>query len=199
MFDLTTLIIGLPIILITITIHEYAHAKVADMLGDPTPRLSGRLSLNPIVHIDPIGLLMLVLVRFGWAKPVPVNQYNFREPTRDMALVGFAGPAANFFTAWALAMVMRFIPLDLTDRSIFLLSILGYCIWINLALGLFNLIPVPPLDGSRILPLFLPPRYHYYLTQLETHGFIILLIILIFPGTSYLLVSLVNFLYGLLT
>src|SRR3989338_11003424 len=96
MFDVSFLVISLPILLVVITVHEFSHALVADRLGDPTPRLAGRLTLNTIAHIDPIGLLMLVLVRFGWAKPVPINPYNFRNPRQGSLLVSLAGPASNF-------------------------------------------------------------------------------------------------------
>jgi len=153
MFDPTFLLVSLPILLITISIHEYSHAKVADILGDPTPRLAGRLTLNPISHIDPFGLLALVLVRFGWAKPVPVNPYNFKNPRGGELLVSLAGPLSNFLLAWVLAIIYKNVPLPNND---FLSMIISYTIWINLSLAVFNLIPIPPLDGSHILE-YSPP------------------------------------------
>ena len=193
MFDLGFLIISLPIILVTITIHEFAHAKVADMLGDPTPRMAGRLTLNPISHIDPIGFLMLIMVRFGWAKPVPINPYNFSDPRRGSLLVSLAGPFSNFIFAFILARLYRLLPISYGDL---LPAIISYTIWINLALGVFNLIPVPPLDGSHVLEYFLP--YHqlenYY--RLQQYGFIILITIILFG--SPMLIAVIEFLYRLL-
>jgi Zn-dependent protease len=191
MFDLSSLIYTIPIILITITIHEFAHGKVADLLGDPTPRLSGRLTLNPIKHIDPIGFLMLILVRFGWAKPVPINPRNFINPLKGMAAVGAAGPLSNFTLAWILAVIIKFIPFDYNSTTI-----MHYAVWINVALAVFNLLPVPPLDGSRILAFFLPYRYTYILDYLEQYGFMIL-ILFIFLFQDIIL-SLINFFYHLI-
>lgn len=196
--QLQYLVFWIPIILITITIHEFAHAKVADMLGDPTPRYAGRLTLNPIKHIDPLGLLMLILVRFGWAKPVPVNPYNFKDPARGMAMVAFAGPLSNLFTAWLLASLTKFVLIYIGIAEVpLVLGLIQYAIWINIALALFNLIPIPPLDGGNILQAFLPPRYAYVLRGLERYGFIIL-IAFIFLGGLQILVSLVNLIYQLL-
>src|SRR3989344_5157513 len=111
MFDVSFLILTLPVLLIVITVHEFSHALVADRLGDPTPRLAGRLTLNPVAHIDPIGLLMLILVRFGWAKPVPINPYNFKNPRQGSLLVSLAGPGSNFILAWIIAVFFRIYPL----------------------------------------------------------------------------------------
>ena len=148
MYNFGFMLISVPILLVVITIHEFAHAKVADILGDPTPRLAGRLTLNPLSHIDPIGLLMLFLVRFGWAKPVPINPYNFRDPRRGTIYVSLAGPFSNFFFAWIIAILYKTLPLPYNSTLSMMFS---YAIWISLALGVFNLIPVPPLDGSKVL------------------------------------------------
>jgi len=191
MFDPTFLIIGIPVILLTITIHEYSHAKVADILGDPTPRLSGRLSLNPISHIDPIGFLMLMIVRFGWAKPVPINPNHFKNPKRDMVYVSLAGPLSNFFFAWILAIILKNTPISFG-------GILQYAIWLNLGLAVFNLIPIPPLDGSKILEGILPDQYYEYFRAIDQYGFFILILVILFPGTSELLMSTVQFMYTLL-
>lgn len=193
MFDLGFIIISLPILLITITIHEFAHGFVADKLGDPTPRLAGRLTLNPIAHIDPIGLLMLILVRFGWAKPVPINPYNFKNPRQGSLFVSLAGPASNFLFAWVLAIFYKTLPLSYGDL---LASVLSYAIWINLALGVFNLIPVPPLDGSHVLEYFLPAHQLEIMYRLQQYGLFILIFILMFA--SPILVAVIEFLYRLL-
>ena len=193
MYDLSFLIITLPIILVTITIHEFSHAKVADVLGDPTPRLAGRLTLNPIAHIDPIGFLMLILVRFGWAKPVPINPYNFKDPRSGSLFVSLAGPVSNFLFAWVIAILYRTMPLAYGDL---LSQILSYTIWINLALGVFNLIPIPPLDGSHILEFFLPASQLENWYRLQQYSLMILLFIIVFG--SPILMTVIDFFYRLL-
>ncbi len=190
MFSLEFLLISLPILLVTITIHEFAHALVADRLGDPTPRLAGRLTLNPISHIDPIGFLALILVRFGWAKPVPINPYNFKNVRQGTMLVSLAGPLSNFFAAWVLAVIFKNVPL--AEYSV-VRQVLDYAIWINIALAVFNLIPIPPLDGSKIFDQFIPYRYMEFLRQ---NGLLILLVFIMFG--SPLLFAVVNFIYNLL-
>jgi len=179
------------VVLLSISIHEFSHALVADRLGDPTPRLAGRLTLNPIAHIDPLGLLALLLVRIGWAKPVPINPYNFKNPNQGMMLTGLAGPASNLFLAWVLAIVLKNVPIR-TDIWIMALQ-MG--ISINLALMIFNLLPVPPLDGSRIYTQYLPAEWQY---NLEKYGIFILIGIILFPPTQEILFFLINFIYRLL-
>jgi Zn-dependent protease len=188
-------IIFIIIILFAITVHEFSHAAAAELMGDPTPRLAGRLSLNPIKHIDPIGFLMLLLVRFGWAKPVPINPYNFKDPVRGEMVVSFAGPASNFLSAWLAAMVIRFFPVIILTNGYVQRGVSDF-IWINLALAIFNLLPIPPLDGSHILEPFMPFEFRQ---MLEQYGFFILIFILIFPPTSYILLYVINSLFRLLT
>jgi Zn-dependent protease len=183
------------IILIAITIHEFSHAAAAELLGDPTPRLAGRLSLNPINHIDPIGFIMLLLVRFGWAKPVPINPYNFRDPIKGEMVVSFAGPASNFLAAYLAAALIRVFPIIVLSNGYVQRAVSDF-IWLNLALAVFNLLPVPPLDGSHILEPFIP---EYYRQMLEQYGFFILIFILVFPPTSYILFYVINFLFKLIT
>jgi len=179
------LIIQLPILLISLTVHEFSHGYVAYILGDDTAKRAGRLTLNPISHIDPIGLLMLFIARIGWAKPVPINPYNFQNYKRDTALTAAAGPVANFTLAILLSVVFNLIknfnPEIMDYASNFtqlLLWMLVYAILINLALGLFNLIPIPPMDGSKILGGFLSDEAYYKYTAKERQGAQILMIIL---------------------
>lgn len=188
---LLSLLIFVGVILVSLAIHEYAHAKVADVLGDPTPRMAGRLTLNPIAHIDPVGLLALIIFRIGWAKPVPINSYNFKNPERGMLLCGLAGPVSNFFMAWFFAVLLKTVPIS----SELWTEVLQNAIFINLALMIFNLLPIPPLDGSRIFTQYLP--YDVQMS-LENYGFLILVAILFFPPTQQLLFFLINFAYSLL-
>jgi len=188
-------VIFIIVILFAITIHEFSHAAAAEMLGDPTPRLAGRLSLNPIKHIDPIGFIMLLLVRFGWAKPVPINPYNFKHPVKGEMVVSFAGPASNFLVAWLTASLIKLFPVIVLSSG-YVHRALSDFIWINLALAIFNLIPVPPLDGSHILEPFIPYQWKRIFEQ---YGFFILIFILIFPPTAYALLYVISFLFRLIT
>jgi Zn-dependent protease len=180
------IIIQLPILLITLTIHEFSHGYVAFLLGDDTAKRAGRLTLNPISHIDPFGLIMLFIVRIGWAKPVPINPYNFQNYKRDTALSAAAGPAANFIFAIFLSLIFNLLrkadPTILYTASGFTqfwLGMLLYAILINLALGLFNLLPIPPMDGSKILGGFMSDEMYYKYTAQEQRGAQILMIILL--------------------
>ncbi|MBE0446624.1 MAG: site-2 protease family protein [Actinobacteria bacterium] len=154
------------------------HGKVAEILGDSTAREQGRLSLNPIKHLDLMGTLVLIITqRIGWAKPVPVNPYHFRDPIKHMALVGLAGPMANFATAFVLA---RLFYLPLPDIFGLLLAV---TVQLNVILGIFNLLPIPPLDGSKIIPYFLPKTMQQPWYRFEQYGFIILLLLIFMvPG-----------------
>lgn len=189
------MIIFICVILFAITIHEFSHAAAAELLGDPTPKLAGRLSLNPIKHIDPIGFLMLLLVRFGWAKPVPINPYNFKDPVRGEMVVSLAGPASNFLSAYIAAALIRVFPMMVLISPYAHRAVSDF-IWINLALAVFNLLPVPPLDGSHFLEPLIPYEYRQ---MLEQYGFFILIFILIFPPTAYLLLYAISFLFRLIT
>jgi len=194
MFDLQTLILLIPVLLFSLTIHEYAHGWVAYNLGDPTPKLHGRLTLNPIAHLDPMGTLVLIVTRrFGWAKPVPVNPSYFENPRKGMMTVGLAGPLSNFTTAFIIALPIRMGLMPNIPFSLWQMLILA--IQINIALGLFNLIPVPPLDGSKILMGILPPRYDHIYRQMESYG-PILLLLLVFTGMlGRILFPLINIVY----
>ena len=198
MFNILFFVVMIAVILFAITIHEYAHGRVAELFGDPTPRMSGRLTLNPLAHIDPIGFLMLVIVRFGWAKPVPINPNYFRDPEKDMALVALAGPFANFTLAVVIALFFRVIPLPGSEFGYFLSNVFQYAVWINIALGIFNLIPIPPLDGSRLLRALLPYEGQIFVDRMEPYGFFLLIFLILFPGFSSALIFLINYFAGIL-
>ncbi|BAF59418.1 MAG: site-2 protease family protein [Pelotomaculum sp.] len=176
--DLHSIALMLPAVILGLTFHELAHGWTADRLGDHTARHMGRLTINPLAHIDPVGLILLFLAGFGWARPVPVNPYNLKgDIGRGMLLVSLAGPAANMLLAVLSAVVLgAFHDLQLPYFE----QIMFYMVHINVVLCFFNLIPVPPLDGSKILAGILPGRQNWLL-QLEAYG-AILLIILIFTG-----------------
>lgn len=185
----------LPAIILGLTFHEFAHGWAANRLGDRTARDMGRLTINPVAHVDPIGFLLLFLVGFGWAKPVPVNPYNFRgEIKQGMLLVSLAGPATNVLLAIASAVVLG---LFYNQQWPYFVEIMDKMIVINIVLAVFNLIPVPPLDGSKILAGILPGRQEW-LEQLERFG-PILLIVLLFTGViGYVFSFLVNPIYRVL-
>ncbi len=169
-------LLGIPAILIAITLHEYAHGKMAAVLGDPTPAAQGRLSFNPIKHLDVMGSLMLVLVGFGWAKPVQVNPFHFKiDRQKGMMIVGLAGPGMNILVALAAG-----IGYNLFGNIVALAIFFSYLIWFNVMLAVFNMIPLPPLDGSKVLMGVLPRRSLTFFHTLEMYGPIILLVLLIF-------------------
>lgn len=185
---LQSLILKIPALLLAVTIHELAHGYTAERLGDPTPRLEGRLTLNPLPHIDPFGALAFVIAGFGWAKPVNVEPRYFRRPVRDMALVGAAGPVSNFLTAFAVLLALEAL-LRLGAPSFVAAPLLGVLRWaylFNLALGIFNLIPLPPLDGGHLLPYILPRGAYWVLDSLRQYGFLILLLLVFSGATRYL-------------
>jgi len=197
-------ILAAVILLYSIILHELAHAFAADKLGDPTAKYAGRLTLNPIPHLDPVGTILPLLlmlssspVVFGWARPVPINPYNFREMKKGILIVSAAGVAANLFIAWALATIFKFMPpIVLSDQ--FLVSVIGFAVRMNVVLAVFNLIPIPPLDGSKILFSLLPGEHGETIYFLEKYGFFILLFILVFPPTALLISSMIDYVYGLL-
>jgi len=166
-------------LVIAVTIHEFAHAFIADKLGDPTPRAYGRVTLNPIAHMDPMGTIALLVANIGWGKPVPVDSYNFANPRRDTLLVSLAGPGSNILLASLMAILIRVFPIA---------AILGVpLIILNIGLAIFNLIPIPPLDGSKILPGLLSKQQAYAWEQMtERLGLvgILVLILPIFGGRS---------------
>ena len=160
-----------PPILVALTFHEYAHGYVALRFGDPTAKMAGRLTLNPLSHLDPIGTIMLFVVHFGWAKPVPVDPRYFRNPKQDMLWVALAGPGANMVLAFISGILLSMLGRgSLFGSHNMLLIMLQYSLFINLALAVFNMLPIPPLDGSKVLRGLLPYQYQHIADQMEMYG-----------------------------
>jgi len=180
--DFYQIVLLVPSILLALTLHELAHGYVADLLGDPTPRNMGRLSLNPLKHLDPVGTIMLFVLHFGWAKPVIVDPRNFAHPKRDMLLVALAGPGSNVLQAVLFALILRWlqsggqavVPLVGALQEFAFLGLL-----INISLAVFNLIPIPPLDGSRIIYALVPARYDRAYRKIERFGALALLTVVL--------------------
>jgi len=192
-------------LLAAITVHEFAHAWTSDRLGDPTARLAGRVTLNPLAHLDPLGTLMLLLFRFGWGKPVPFDPFNLRRPRRDAALISLAGPVANFLLALFLAIIIRLGHFFVSPQISYLTEIiLTPFITLAVILGIFNLIPIHPLDGGKVLIGLLPERLAYQWDEiLNRLGFFIIIFLLMPLFGGYSLVNLIispiiNFILSLL-
>jgi len=168
--------------LICITIHELAHGYTAYKLGDSTAKDMGRLTLNPIKHIDPIGLLMMLMVGFGWAKPVPVDMRNFKYPKWYMAISAFAGPLSNMILAVIVMFIAGFVAIPLgsnaNDITMTIFTLLRITVFLNIALAVFNMLPFPPLDGSKVLFSLLPEKWYYKVLRYERYGMIVLLVIM---------------------
>ncbi|KKO20428.1 MAG: site-2 protease family protein [Candidatus Brocadia sp.] len=192
LMNFNNLLITIPVILYALTIHEYFHGWTANKFGDSTARLQGRLTLNPLAHIDILGALCFVFANFGWGKPVPINPYNFRNPRRDNVIVSFAGPASNFVSAFLFGVTFQllrnatFIPVNVSAN---VLQLLLAGIGVNLSLAFFNMIPLFPLDGSHILEGLLPYRMAQKYKEIERYSPFILLGIIImgnYAGISIL-------------
>ncbi|MBQ9133313.1 MAG: site-2 protease family protein [Clostridia bacterium] len=178
-FDVFEYILRIPIILLSLTVHEVAHGYAAYKLGDPTAKSMGRLSLNPLKHVDPIGALSMLLFRIGWAKPVPINTRYFKKPRRDMALSALAGPVSNLLMAFVAYIISAYIVRFGSYNSYFdvyatggklayILFLFFYTFFsLNISLAVFNLLPIPPLDGSRILLVFLPDKIYFGIMKYE--------------------------------
>ena len=200
------LLITFLVLIFSLTVHEAAHAWTASVFGDDTARRLGRVSLNPIVHVDPVGTLLLPLIAMvanapilGWAKPTPVNPRNLRHPRRDNILVTAAGPASNVCIAVLAALALRAIPAPsglegAVDVSSPLLMIATVAVDLNLLLALFNMIPVPPLDGGRVVAGLLPPRLAIRYNSLGQYGFLIIYALILTGALSYLIGPPYNFL-----
>lgn len=174
MSSLAGLILSLPAILFALTIHEYSHGYVAYRMGDPTAKFAGRLTFNPIKHIDIFGFLAFLLFRFGWAKPVPINPYNFRDVKKGILYTSIAGPLSNFLLALLCGLILRILP---TNFKLLLPLVIMFQLGViyNLIFCAFNLIPIPPLDGSKVLFSLLPTKYAHIEYTLERYGFFILI------------------------
>lgn len=195
------LIIQAPPLLFALTVHELAHGYVAWRLGDPTAKNEGRLTLNPLKHLDPLGVLAFIIMKIGWAKPVPVNPWYFRNPRQDMLKVALAGPAANVALAIGSAALahlfvnFRFLPFAILQP---LVAMLAASVWINIMLAVFNCIPIPPLDGSKVLMGLLPPESARSFAKLEPYGFFILLALFYTGIISQIIMPIIRFSNSLL-
>ena len=202
-------LLTIPAVLLTLIVHEVSHGLTADRLGDPTARSMGRLSLNPFRHLDPFGTVCMVLFRFGWARPVPIDPRYFRNPKRDMALTALAGPVSNLLLAFfsvpcylLLGKLYSSLAIAGTVNN-FVLNLVAYT-WIffvllnqvNIGLAVFNLIPLPPLDGSRVLYAFLPSRYYFGMMRYEKYISIALMLFLLFGNRLGILDPVMNALSG---
>lgn len=208
--DVINMVVRAVSVLLAISVHEMCHGYAAYFLGDKTAKSMGRLSLNPLRHLDPIGAVCLMLFGFGWAKPVVVNPMYFKKPKRDMALVSLAGPLSNFVLAFLALLIYKL--LMLTCLNFFyggglvaeiVVKLLSNIVWLNIGLGVFNLLPVPPLDGSKIFLPLLPSRLYYDIMRYEHLGWIILIVALslnvldpILGGAGQLVFSTLSFLVG---
>ncbi len=205
---LQKLVLIAPGFLLAVTVHEFTHGYVAYRFGDPTAKMSGRLTFNPLSHLDPIGTLALVLTQMiGWAKPVPINPRYLANPRSDMLWISLGGPAANLLTAVILAIglhLMDHYAAPYMMRSSFeyiikpMMLIIYFGVQINIVLAVFNLIPVPPLDGFSVLAGILPRSFAYQLERLEPYGFIILLILLLSGVISFIILPPIMFIQNLL-
>lgn len=200
--DLVSLIIMVPAVLIAITFHEYAHAFVADKLGDDTPRMQGRLSLNPFAHIDPVGCFLLLFAGFGWGKPVEINPRNFTRKIsmeKADALVSLAGPAMNFILSIIFAIIycaiIKFVGYIDSTIGIVIMTLIRAIISINIGLGVFNLLPLPPLDGSKIIMPLLPAKIKNWFITNQNIFYIIFLVIWITGIAGYIVSPVINVVY----
>lgn len=213
--NLAGIIINIPITLIALTGHELAHGWVSEKLGDPTPRMQGRLTLNPLAHLDPVGTLLMILTGFGWAKPVQVDPRYYKNRKRGMAITAAAGPLANLVMAFAALLIWAIVVIICTKLRVGTSVIMGVGTFAqlfavrNLCFMVFNIIPIPPLDGSKVLGMFLPDRAYYTMLQYERYSMILIMVLslagvfgnVIGAGVSFFLngmLSMINSLAGLI-
>lgn len=191
---LITFLYTLPALVLSLSIHEYAHAWVAYKLGDISQKIRGRLTLNPLAHIDPIGFIAIMLIGVGWGKPVTVDDRNFKDSRKGMMLTSLAGPASNLLLAILVTIILKLLMVfgvlnTMVNSNVggIILNMLFYVIQFNIVFGIFNLIPLPPLDGSKVLAYFLPQRARGFMYTLERYSFFIILIIYFTNLTSYII------------
>lgn len=184
----------LPGLLVAIIFHELAHGMAAYALGDNTAKDAGRLTLNPFKHLDPVGFISMLVFRFGWAKPVPINPFNFKKRKRDTILVSLAGPVSNFIIAILIVLVFK---LDII-RNYLVFEILFITLQYNIMLGIFNLLPFPPLDGSKILASMLPNKMEYYFYKYEKYLYIVLIALIFSDLIGKILSPIITFVINLL-
>ncbi|NMB00523.1 MAG: site-2 protease family protein [Firmicutes bacterium] len=200
MLNLDQIILAVPAILLAISCHELGHGYVAYKLGDPTPKYQGRLTLNPLAHLDPVGTIMLILFRVGWAKPVMINSHYFKNKRQAALLVSLAGPMANVLLGWVFYNVLKissvYLPYSAFSNTLLLFFLIN--VQVNLGLAAFNLIPIPPLDGSHILASLLPPKASYAYARFAPYGRIVLIILLISGGARFIMNPIYNVLSSLL-
>lgn len=188
------ILISIPGLIIAILFHELAHGYTAYLLGDDTAKEDGRLSLNPIRHIDPVGLLFMVVFRFGWAKAVPINPMKFKNRKRDTFLVSIAGVVTNFILALMSALILVHVPI----KSELIFQMILVTMWYNIMLGVFNLLPFPPLDGSKVVASFLPTKLEYLFYKYERYFYIVLVILIMTDVTDKIISPIINFVLNLI-
>ncbi|RJQ32574.1 MAG: site-2 protease family protein [Actinobacteria bacterium] len=186
--NIIAIIIAIPLIVYSVILHEISHGFVAYLMGDMTAKASGRLSLNPVRHIDPFGTILLPILSvlafgfgFGYAKPVPIDPRNFRDAETGMMFTGAAGPIANILIGTFLGLVVKF---GLVTKGLFF-QVFFLLVLANFLLAIFNLIPIPPLDGSRVLIHFLPARFKYFYYRLESFGFLLIFLLIFLAGNTF--------------
>lgn len=189
----TQMLISIPALLIAITFHELSHGYMSYLLGDPTAKQEGRLTLNPIKHLDPIGALGLLFFHFGWAKPVPINPFYYKNRKLGIVLVSIAGPMANFILALITTLIIKGILMaNMVTTNTLVFDFLGILVMYNLSLGIFNLIPLPPLDGSKIVASLLPEKYEMWAYQNERYFMLALFALMYFGVISKIMDPFLN-------
>ncbi len=186
-------LVSLPGLLIAIVFHEFAHGYSAYLLGDPTAKNAGRLTLNPIKHIDPVGFLFMLIFRFGWAKGVPINPMYFKNRKRDTIIVSLAGVFTNFTLALLIGSLLIYLPI----RNSVVTDMMVITLWYNIMLGVFNLLPFPPLDGSKVVASLLPAKYEYYFYKYERYFYLVLILLIATNYIQRILGPLVDFAYNM--
>ena len=194
--SLGEILIIIPALLLAFTIHELSHGLTAYLLGDPTAKRDGRLSLNPIRHIDPFGLILILVAGFGWAKPVMVQPSNLKNPKVDMAIIAIMGPLSNFIMAFLSIMLFFALYINVPNLPVYILNVVFHFSSLNVLLGVFNLLPIPPLDGSKVIVGILPDSVYRSLPPAGNYGMIILIILMFTGVTSRIILPLIEAIHG---